>query len=257
MERTGMTVRRSAIPMIGMLAALLLVLGGSAVGLRVTGKSQGISTGDPALAVDSEATYQDLARAADLLQAGNETPARHLIDRTREEALVVNPGGHGDGALAAFSPTTILMRLGRIMADHAILVAARGDTAGAQAWLERCQHLSGQALATPAPSLAALQVSHYLDRAAGEAQVAILERADGRKQAAARALSRETALHDFWKRVVLRPITSQRHAWSEREWAARPCERLTPETRDREERRFALKLIQVYQRERLQGDHRP
>jgi hypothetical protein len=216
-----MTVCRSATPMIGMLIVLLLVLGGAPLALRAaTGKSNVAAVkGDPALAVDSEATYQDLARAADLLQSGNAAAAQQLIDSKGEEALVVNPGGHGEGALSSFSPTTLLMRLGRVMAHHAVTVAAGGDKEGARVWLERCQRLSGQVLATPVPSLTALQVSRYLDRTTGEAQVAILEETGEHGRATALA-AREHALDDHWRQVMLRRISSQRMAWARQEWAA-------------------------------------
>jgi len=248
-----MTIYRSATPMVWMLTLLLLFLGGGPLALRTAvGKSNvSVVKSDPALSVDSEATYQDLARAADLLQSGNEAEARQLVDSIGEEALVVNPGGHGEGALSTFSPTTLLMRVGRVMADHAVAIAARGDKEGALAWLERCQRLSGQVLATPVPSLAALQVSRYLDRTAAEAQVTVLEKM-GEGDRAAVLAARERSLDSYWRRVMLKRISSQRMAWSSREWAARGSERMTPETRDREERQFALGLMQVYQRERIQ-----
>jgi hypothetical protein len=237
--------------MIGMLAAILLFFGGVPLAVRTVAEKSGVSAkADPSLAVDSEATYQDLGRAADLLQAGSEASAKELIDSRREEALVVNPGGHGAGALAVFSPTTLLMRLGKVMTDHAVAVAARGDRQDAFAWLERCRNLSGQVLATPAPSLAALQVSRYLDRTAGEAEVAVLAKV-GENTRAAVVAAREKALDGYWRSVMLRRISSQRSEWAIREWSKTSVQ-LSPETRDQEERRFALDLMQVYQRERRQ-----
>jgi hypothetical protein len=237
--------------MVGMLVALLLFLGGVPLAVRIAAGNGGVSAkGDLSLAVESESTYQDLAHAADLLEAGSDASAKQLIDNNRDEALIVNPGGHGSGALSSFSPTTLLMHLGKVMTDHAVAVAARGDRQDAFAWLERCRTLSGQVLATPAPSLAALQVSRYLDRTAGEAEVSVLAKV-GEHARAAVVATREKALDSYWRSVMLSRISSQRSQWSLREWS-KTSVRLSPETRDQEERRFALDLMQVYQRERVQ-----
>src|SRR5438552_3485880 len=107
MERTGIKVAQSATPMVAMAAALLLLIGGVPYLLRSASGSACAAKADPSLAVESAETYQEYAHATDLLLAGQEATVARMIDSKREQALVLNAGGHGDGALATFSPTTI------------------------------------------------------------------------------------------------------------------------------------------------------
>lgn len=145
----------------------------------------------------SESAYLAMARATEQLAVGRENTARALLDGVTEQDLIVLSGATGAGALETFSPSTVLMRLGRTLSDKAMTKAGQGERADALAWVRRCQALSEQVLRTSTPTLDALNTARYLDSQADRAEAAVYAALGERERATLVRLRREH-MNRFW-----------------------------------------------------------
>jgi hypothetical protein len=196
-------------------------------------------------------------RVATLLEAGREAEAKRSLDALGAQVLTVDSGATGNGALKTFAPTTLLMRTGRAMLSRANAAAARGDRAAAMGWIERCRELGGQALASPKPTMDALNVARYLDKHATNAEVRILKQLQETGQASTVA-ARASSLQNLWQNHILSRVKTVVERWNQEDsqrWDGRlnRVSEPTPEMRDarqREEQQLASDLIRLYQSQR-------
>lgn len=115
----------------------------------------------------TQSVYLEFANVAEQLEAGKTAQAKRLLDRIGGEFLVVKASAGGDGALVTFSPTTLLIRVGRAMVNTALKEAKKGNRTESLAWIARCRELSSQVLATDTPNLDTLNLGRSLDVLAG------------------------------------------------------------------------------------------
>lgn len=140
----------------------------------------------------TQGVYLEFARVAEQLEGGKSAQAKRLLDQIGGETLVVQGSAGGEGALKIFSPTSLLIRVGRAMVNTAVKEANKGNRTEALSWLARCRELSSQVLQTSEPNIDTLNLGRSLDVLAGRFEVDVRKRlgdAEGAQLAAARESS--------------------------------------------------------------------
>jgi hypothetical protein len=181
---------------------------------RIASPENSPSAKEQQLTSPTEEVFLDFARASELLEEKKPTQAKAILDRVCTEKLSVESFTGGRGALKTFSPTTLLMRLGRLMAREARTAAFEGNNVEALVWISRCRELAAQVLLTADPTLDVLNMARYLDLQAGSAEIDVRKMCCD-EEGVKRVSARESALHDFYrtdiqKRVMELPENSGR-----------------------------------------------
>lgn len=152
--------------------------------------------------VEGPEIYAGYAHADEMLRQGNADAAGQILDRLRPESLVVESGAMGEGALASFSPSTVLIHVIKNIGNQAILTAKAGDAPKARQWLLRGWRIGDQVIATPRPSADALNVAHLADCHLSQVQSQVAHLC-GDAEAEKTARLRGTRLMQVWRNQVV------------------------------------------------------
>ena len=243
---------RTLLPVVGPLVALLALTGLSRAGQVITQARKGDTSvvREGRVRVNAtEATYARYGEATKLLEGGSTAEALRDLAGIREEKIVVDGSMFVGDEIRNFSPTTVMMRLGRALSAQAKSAAERGDRETAERCAVACRAVAEHVLASPEQTLEALKLAHFFDvQAASTEKVVYALRADG-GQAAEAADRRFDWLMQVWKGEILPQIARVR----ERTHAAQGRYALTDAQLDSsaaEERALAEHLSQEYRARR-------
>ncbi len=186
------------------------------------------------------------------LSKGQAYQARIGLEAASTKTLIVTGGGYGDGAMQAFSPTTLLMKLGKEVTAQAVRSAQSGDKQAALAWLDECRLLSRRVSGTPAPNLDALNTARFLDAIADNAEAQIYTvLGEGSKVVEARV--RREHMNRFWHEKMLEPVAQFMHARREDEYQAGKAGLKSTPQLERKEAQIAEQLLHSYIAARVQA----
>ncbi|GAB4457980.1 MAG: hypothetical protein OHK0029_18550 [Armatimonadaceae bacterium] len=223
-----MKLKPSFVP-IAVLPVVLLLTMGLLSRLVLSANPQVQSRGK---VTQTEETMLQFARVNELIEAGQTEEAKRILDRIGGEKITVESYTSGRGALKVFAPTTILMKLGRLMTGEAEAAAHRGDQEEALIWIARCRELAAQVLAAEEANLDVLNTAHYLDTRAGTTEVAVRELL-GDDVGAKRVALREQSAREMYRADIMTRLEAMPN-------------------NDIKQGTAIVNLIRLYQNERLQ-----
>jgi|GEM_PF-2745176 hypothetical protein len=240
---------RTLLPVVGPLVALLALTGLSRASQLITSAGKTNSSLQARLGTvalnETEDTFARYNEVATLLQHGKTGEALLRIGDLRNTKITVDTGAFVHQELKPFSPTTLMMRLGRALTTEAKQAAESGDAVTAQRFANACRVIAEHVLDTSDPTLEALNLAHYFDLQAATLDAEIYARV-GNGGAAEAARNRFDALMQLWKSEMLPQIMQAR----EMAWNNGKHDHLAASTPSPRQRAFVARMSSEYQARR-------